>query len=204
MEKRKFDVTSVRLAIEKVGSSPTAIAHYLHCSTSTVRRYLKRFPELKAAYEKQGGSELGSRPRYTKEQFLSAIMESHGVKAAVAAAVGCSRQTVDNALAEWPELQEALDAARSSLIGKATSALVNDINNAGSDGHVRAYMFVLKTLGKDEGFVERNEVTGKDGRALMELPDDVAKMVDELGLNVAEVLRQFGEMVREREMAKGA
>jgi len=69
---------------------------------------------------------------------------------------------------------------------------------------VRAYMFVLKTLGKDEGFVERSEVTGRDGKGLMELPEDVAKMVDELGLNVAEVLRQFGEMVRERELAKGA
>src|SRR5690606_29438464 len=100
------------------------------------------------------------RPQFPREVFLRAIPGSHGVIAAVASAVGCSRQTVYNAVERWPDLAESLDKEKSTLISLAKSALVADVQNAESDGHQRAYMFVLRTLGKDEGFVERAEVDG--------------------------------------------
>lgn len=188
---KKYSIADIRLAIEAVGASPAAIARELDCTRGTVYSYLKRFPELKTAYEAAKGATVEEKPQFSKEAFEKAIKDSHGVKAAVAAAVGCSRQTVDNYFERWPELVEQMDAARSSLVSKATSALVQDIENKDSDGHTRAYMFVLKTLGKDEGFVERSEVTGADGAALLDISPEIAEQVKSLGLNLNEVLKHF-------------
>ncbi len=188
---RKYGITEFRLAIERVGASPTLIARELNCATGTVYSYLKRYPELKAVYEAVKGGAVEDKPQFPKEVFEKAIKESYGVKSSVAAAVGCSRQTVDNALERWPELKEQFDSARSTLVSKATSALVSEIDRPGCEGHTRAYMFVLKTLGKDEGFVERSEVTGADGAALLDISPEIAKQVQSLGLNLNEVLKHF-------------
>lgn len=198
---RKFDIGSVRRAIEAVGASPSAIAEYLGCSRSTVYGYLRRHPELKTAFEETRGSEVDERVQYTREAFERAIAQSYGVKASVAAAVGCSRQTVDNAFQRWPDLLEMFDAQRSLLVSKSVSSLVHDIDNRESDGHVRAYMFVLKTLGKEEGFVERSEVTGADGEAL--ISPDIARLIAQMGLDSSEVVRQFETMVRAAAVRKG-
>lgn len=193
---RRYSVADVRIAIEKAGASPKAIGDVLGCSRGTVYSYLK-IPELKAAFEKAKGATVEDKPLYPKELFEKAIQASHGVKALVAMNAKCSRQTVDNAFKRWPELVDLFDAAKSELVGKATSALVDDIENKANDGHQRAYMFVLKTFGKDEGFVERSEVTGADGAALLDVSPDVLEQIKAAGLNVAEVLKNFAAMVNQ-------
>lgn len=199
-----YDLWHFRQTIERVGASPAAIAAALGCSRGTVYAYLRKYPELKAAFEQARGAAVIERTMFSKEAFEKAIRESNGVKAAVAAALGCSRQTVDNALERWPEMRERLDAARNGLVAMATSALAADVQNTASDGHQRAYMFVLRTLGKDEGFTERQEVTGADGAALFDLSPEVVKLVEEMGLNVSEVGRQFEQMVRAAAAARKA
>lgn len=198
---RKYDVGSIRRAIEAVGASPAAIADHLGCARSTVYGYLRRYPELKETFEDARGETVDERVQYTREAFERAIDGSYGVKASVAAAVGCSRQTVDNAFERWPDLREKFDAQRSLLVSNAVSALASDITNHESDGHVRAYMFVLKTLGKDEGFVERSEVTGADGEAL--ISPEVARLISAMGMDSSEVVRQFEAMVKMAAQKKG-
>lgn len=186
----------MRLAIEEVGASPTAIAKRLHCATGTVYSYLKKYPELKAAYEKAKGGVVEDKPQFPKEAFENAIKLSFGVKSAVAAMVGCSRQTVDNAFTRWPELVEQLDTAKAQLVGMAAGALVDDIQDRTSPGHQRAYMYALKTQAKDEGFVERSEVTGADGAALLDVSPEILQQIKDAGLNVGEVLKNFAAMVQ--------
>ncbi len=187
---KKYSVTSIRLAIEAVGTSPAAIARELGCSRSAVYGYLK-IPEIKVVYEKLKGGQVEDKPLYPKEAFEKAIKLSFGVKSAVAYMVGCSRQTVDNALKRWPELVEQLDTASAVLVGMATAALVDDIQDRDSVGHQRAYMYTLKTKGGDEGFRERTEITGADGAALLDVSPEVAEQVKALGLNINEVLKHF-------------
>jgi hypothetical protein len=131
---------------------------------------------LQAVFDKKNGGEKtitpaedDSRTAHTKESVLAAINKSRGIKASVASALGCSRQTVDNYLKRWPELKEALDAERSALVAISVSALAADVQNSESRGHQAAYMFVLRTLGKEDGFIERAEVTGADGKNLFEI-----------------------------------
>lgn len=185
---RKYTMTAFRLAIEAAGASPAAIARHLNCATGTVYSYLKRYPELKAAYEAAKGTAVEDKPQFPKEAFEQAIKLSFGVKSAVASMVGCSRQTVENALDRWPELVEELATAKAHLVGIATGALIDDIQDRTSPGHQRAYMYALKTQAKDEGFVERSEVTGADGAALLDVSPDVLKQMKDLDLNINEVL----------------
>lgn len=191
-----FSITEVRRVIEAVGASPSAIARELNCSTSTIYTYIRKYDEIKAAYEKAKGGEVEEKPQFPKEKFENAIKLSYGVKASVAAIVGCSRQTVDNAFGRWPDLVNQFDVAKSTLLGMATGAMVDDIMDKTSPGHQRAYMFVVKTQGKDEGFVERSELTGADGAALLDVSPDVLKQITDAGLNVAEVLKNFADMVK--------
>jgi len=191
---RRYSVADVRIAIEKAGASPKAIGDVLGCSRGTVYSYLK-IPELKAAFEKAKGATVEDKPLYPKEVFQEAIVMSYGVKSAVASMVGCSRQTVDNALERWPELNDELDAAKARLVGIATGALIDDIQDRTSPGHQRAYMYALKTQAKDEGFVERSEVTGADGAGLLDVSPDVLEQIKAAGLNVAEVIKNLAAMV---------
>ncbi|GIL09293.1 MAG: hypothetical protein BroJett033_8040 [Chloroflexota bacterium] len=195
-DKAKYTVSDFGAAIKRVGASPARIAAELGCARGTVYAYLRKYPELRALYERLRGEPLGDQAQFGREAFVEAISKSNGVKAAVAAAVRCSRSTVDNALERWPELREMLDAQRAGLVGEAASALVRDVRTPDSDGHQRAYMFVLRTLGKDEGFTERTEVTGADGAGLLELSSEVVKLIETMGLDMSEVVRQFEAMVR--------
>jgi transposase-like protein len=173
--KREYDLASFRKAIEEHGTV-AAIARALGCQRATVYSYLRKYPELQAVFDKKNGGEKtitpaedDSRTAHTKESVLAAINKSRGIKASVASALGCSRQTVDNYLKRWPELKEALDAERSALVAISVSALAADVQNSESRGHQAAYMFVLRTLGKEDGFIERAEVTGADGKNLFEI-----------------------------------
>jgi AcrR family transcriptional regulator len=203
MTQRKYEIADFRQAIQAAGASPALIAARLGCSRGTVYAYLRKYPKLKAAFEAQKGAPVEERTQFPKEVFEQAISESHGVKASVAAAVQCSRQTVDNALERWPDLREKFDAARSELVSQAVSALVTDVTTAASDGHQRAYMFVLRTLGKDEGFTERSEVTGADGAGLLDVSPETMKLIDAMGMDPREIARHLDAMVKAAAAQKG-
>lgn len=201
---QKYDITDFRRAIAdpEIGADPTKISERIGCSRGTVYTYLRKYPELKTAFEARKGEGIKEQAQFSKEAFEAAIKKAHGVKAAVAGAVGCSRQTVENALERWPDLQERLDVARSGLIGDAVSALKKDIDTPLNDGHQRAYMFVLKTLAKEE-FTERQEVTGADGAGLLDLPPETVRLVEAMGLDIGEIKKQFVGMVKAAAAQRG-
>lgn len=193
----KIDKVSVRLAIEQVGSSPTKLAEYLNVNRSTINRYLRKYPDLRQAAEAAPAQD-DDRTKHSKEAVQAAIEASHGVKAAVAGALGCNRRTVDNYLERWPDLAEMFEAQRHKLIGTAASELVDDIMDKTSKGHQAAYMFALKTLAKDDGFTERQELTGADGSSLIGFSPDMLKLMGALQLDPLEALKHFEGMLRAR------
>lgn len=193
----KIDKVSVRLAIEQVGSSPTKLAEYLNVNRSTINRYLRKFPDLKQAAEAAPAQD-DDRTKHSKEAVQTAIEASHGVKAAVAGALGCNRRTVDNYLERWPDMAELFESQRHKLIGDAASQLVDDIKDKESKGHQAAYMFVLKTVGKEDGFVERQELTGANGSSLIGFSPDMLNLMGALHLDPLEALKHFEGMLRAR------
>lgn len=196
---RAFDLVSVRRAIEACGASPAAIARELGCTRSTVYAYLRKYPELKAAFEAARGSGVAERTQYTREQFEQAITKSWGVKATIAQRLGCSRQTVDNALDRWPDLRERITSERESIVDLAESKLTAAINQ----GELRAITFTLETLGKARGWSRRTEVTGADGAALLGMSPDTVALIESMGMDLSEVVKQFETMVRAAAVANG-
>jgi hypothetical protein len=88
-----------------------------------------------------------------------------------------SRNTVLAYRKRWKAVDDAILSKRRELVDLSEMAL----RGAVLRGEPWAVTFALKTLGKDDGFTERTELTGKDGGPVSvkhERPD-LSKLTDE-------------------------
>ena len=109
--------------------------------------------------------------------FREAAEAAHGNYSRVASAFGVTRQTVYNWCKENKEYHEVMNDEKMRLYDQAFEAAralttgipkIIDGKLAGwierPDGNMVRY--ILSTLGKDEGFTERRELTGANGQNL--------------------------------------
>ncbi len=94
--------------------------------------------------------------QHSLEQALEAAQKGI-TKAGAARVLGCSRQTVISYCKRWKRLAEAFEANRQELVDLSEMAL----RGAVLRGEPWAVTFALKTLGKDEGYSERQEIVSK-------------------------------------------
>jgi len=116
----------------------------------------------------------GSRQRYTQQQMINALTQAHGLIAPAAQALHCHRHTVDRYIARYPLVRRAYEEAREAVIDLAESKLIELVEQR----DWRAIRYLLSTLGKDRGYVERTEVQqmGGDLEAVrQQLQDDYDK-----------------------------
>lgn len=99
---------------------------------------------------------------YSAEEAVKAIRGSGGFVSVIAERLGCTRQTVYNLCERFATVAEALKDERESTKDEAESQLLNNIRK----GDNTAIIFFLKTQAKDRGYIERQELTGKDGENL--------------------------------------
>ena len=195
--RKRYDVASIRQAIADVGADPAAIAEVLGCTRSTVYAYIRRYPEVKAAFEAARDVPVADKALYSKEAFIKAIEGSRGIKSAIAEMVGCSRGTVDNAIQRWPELERMIDDERDSIVDLAEARLLGAVD----EGDMRAIIFTLETLGKARGWTKRTELTGADGAALIN--PEMGRLIGMLGLDVKKVMASLQQMLRAKAEASG-
>lgn len=116
------------------------------------------------------------RPRKSTEDkkgaFVKAFAQSRGIIAPACKAVSINRTTYYDWMERDPAFAEAVEAIRQEQIDTVESALLNKIE----DGDTTAVIFYLKTKGKERGYSERTELTGKDGKDLN--PDIRIEIVD--------------------------
>jgi hypothetical protein len=107
--------------------------------------------------------------KLTAKAVTAAIRDMNGNISAVARRLGVCRQTVYSYIERHPSVKDVLTEARETMIDNAESALYRAVLN----GEAWAVCFFLKTQGKSRGYVERQEVTGADGGAIvMQWPDE--------------------------------
>lgn len=122
--------------------------------------------------------------RITNQAMVEALIASKGLISLAARRLGCSRQTIYNRAKRVQKVQQAIDDAREELVDIAELKLRDKI----MDGEAWAVSLVLRTLGRNRGYVERQEVTGADGgpvvvdderhtRALSTLADAIRESV---------------------------
>ncbi len=116
--------------------------------------------------------------KHTLEQALEAA-DKGITKAGAARVLGVSRQTMVGYCKRWKTLAEAFADKRGELVDLAEMGL----RGAVLRGEAWAVAFTLRTLGKDEGYTERQEHTGKDGGPIgveHGVDDDAARRVADL------------------------
>src|SRR5262245_1494375 len=104
-----------------------------------------------------------SRQRYTAAQVAQALTLTKGLVYLAAKRLKCEPQTVYNYCERYPSVQAARDAQRGQMVDLAEQKLWESIQN----GEAWGITLCLKTLGKDRGYVERQELTGNDGNAVV-------------------------------------
>ena len=108
--------------------------------------------------------------RFTAKQVVEAVEGTFGIKSRIAERLGCVRGTVDNYIARYPTVLAAWLAERGKLVDLAQGKLVAKLLK-GEDWAIR---YTLSTLGKNDGYTERVELTGTEGKAITLRWDDGA------------------------------
>ena len=101
--------------------------------------------------------------KYTANQMIEALREKHGNLSAAARFLGCSRNTISRYIEQYPTVKAVADEERETLIDFAENQLFKQVQ----EGNITAIIFTLKTIGKHRGYVERQEVTGANGGAII-------------------------------------
>ena len=106
--------------------------------------------------------------KLTVEKVNALIDELMGNVSMVARTLNVSRTTLYNYINSHATVKQALDEAREKMIDNVESKLYSKA----LDGDTTSMIFFLKTQGKHRGYVERQEVTGADGGAVLVKWDD--------------------------------
>jgi hypothetical protein len=106
--------------------------------------------------------------RVSLRAAIAAVRKYHGMVAVAARQLGCNRATLYRMADRHPELADAIDEARQVQIDAAELGLFAQVQ----DGEPWALQFVLRTIGKTRGYVERSEVDDLRQPDLSQLSDD--------------------------------
>lgn len=98
-----------------------------------------------------------------KKALIEALESTLGVVTSACKKVGLSRNTFYEYCKQDTEFKKQVDDIENIALDFVESQLHKQI----SDGNTTATIFYLKTKGKKRGYVERQELTGKDGKDLV-------------------------------------
>jgi phage antirepressor YoqD-like protein len=111
--------------------------------------------------------------KLTNKQFWAILRANAGLYARTARAITeqynipYTRQSVKERAEKNPELLADIEEENIDIAEEALQSLMRSKNERIK---LQAVQLVLKTKGKHRGYIERTEVTGKDGESLAPLP----------------------------------
>ena len=96
----------------------------------------------------------GSKERVKTQRIIDCLKETNGLVSLAAKRVPCSVTTIYTRARDVARVQQVIDECRGELVDLGELALRRAVHN----GEPWAVALVLKTLGKNRGYVERQEV----------------------------------------------
>lgn len=97
---------------------------------------------------------MAANQKYKAHEVAKAIRQAKGILAVAARNLGCHRTTVYSYLKKYASVRAAYDEARETNIDFVEGQLMAAINR----GSVPAIMFFLRTVGRNRGYIERQEI----------------------------------------------
>jgi hypothetical protein len=113
--------------------------------------------------------------KYTPKEMIDALTAAKGMVYVAARKLECSAQTVYTYAEKYPAVKEAMKQERGLMVDIAEIALYKAVQN----GEPWAVSLTLKTIGKDRGYTERQEITGADGGPLNVRVEDIHNLSDD-------------------------
>lgn len=118
-------------------------------------------------------------PKVTDKELSEALINMYGLVSAVAAHFTMNGRPITdtairNRIKSTPAIAEACEAARAKFVDKCESRLLKAVEN----DDTTAIIFALKCLGKDRGYIERQQIEAKVENKntgeirILELPDN--------------------------------
>lgn len=114
---------------------------------------------------------MGKPNQYKAQDFIDAIPTSGGIITTIAERVGCAWNTAYKYIHEYATIKAAYDDECERVTDMAESVLIHNIRLAAKKQREKEggpvdsadAKWYLTRKGKSRGYVERQEVTGKDG-----------------------------------------
>jgi len=94
--------------------------------------------------------------RLSNQQIIDALRDVNGMVYLAARKLGCAPNTIYNRMAKASTIKQACEDSRGELVDISEQKLRAAVLN----GEPWAIALVLKTLGKQRGYVERSEYAG--------------------------------------------
>lgn len=99
-----------------------------------------------------------SNEKYSPEKMIEALRATRGMIATAAQLLGCSRQTIYDAIARHPEINSVVAGERELMLDTAELKLQEAIEA----GEGWAVKFKLATQGQGRGYIDRPRVDDED------------------------------------------
>ena len=96
---------------------------------------------------------------YRTVDIIAALEKTHGMIYLAAKELACSPHTIYRRAEKEKKVQDIINSYRGQLIDKAELKLEQAVMN----GEPWAVQFSLRTIGKQRGYVERQELSGPEG-----------------------------------------
>ena len=109
---------------------------------------------MKKIIKKKRTRKVTPQRRLTSNLLKKGIENSFGNVTTIAKNVGCERKTIYAWLDKSRDLQIQFDLEREKIIDLAENKLVENLNH----GETSSIHFVLKTLGRNKGYYEKQEI----------------------------------------------
>lgn len=110
-----------------------------------------------------------------KAEFIEAFAKSLALVASTCRKVGITPQTFYNWYNDDPKFAADIDEIRELAKDSVEAKIYKKIE----EGDTTMLIFYAKTKMKDRGYVERNEVTGAEGKPLVEQSVDISTLTEE-------------------------
>ncbi|MFA4974888.1 MAG: hypothetical protein WC683_19980 [bacterium] len=123
--------------------------------------------------------------RYSNKQVCEALDDSRGMIRLAAKSLGCAPSTLTRRAESEPAIKQKIADLRELELDKSEVALFE----ARDRGEGWAIKFHLATIGKNRGYVERIESTGKDG-------EPIAMIFDIEQILGSEAFKEYDRKVR--------
>ena len=119
---------------------------------------------------------IDERVAQEKADLLQALANTSGIVSSACKAANVSRMTYYRWYNEDPDFREKADDIKELQKDFAESLILKKMK----EGDTTMIIFYAKTQMKDRGYIERKEITGKDGEDLIKGKEiDITKLSDE-------------------------